>query len=125
MLEDLEEWMSVFNAADTVQKNIDSQMLRGKTEGKDKLRVAIRRAVQNEIGIAMVIYMGQVVCSIAIPVTAFLMLQWAEDQESPVWEGYVIVVGMTFANVLSVLLKEQFTARCNGPLISLVFMQPD
>ncbi len=58
-------------------------------------------------------YMLQVVCSIVIPICAYLLLRWAEDPSSPSWPGYVLVAGMALANALAVLFKEQFSARCD------------
>ena len=43
-----------------------------------------------------------------MPVTAFLMLRWAEDEDASSWQGYAIMGGMAMANVMAVLLKEVF-----------------
>jgi ABC-type multidrug transport system fused ATPase/permease subunit len=108
-LEELSGWQRAAHAADVLQHFIDV------IAGSDDFIIsrALRRAVRGELIMAMAIYMAQVVCSIAMPITAYIMLRWCENPEAPAWEGYAIMGGMAVANVLAVLLKELFVKRCS------------
>lgn len=109
--EELRDWQKASNAADLLQAWIDED--ESSKDAKGGLRKALLQAFRDELALAMVIYMLQVVCSIFMPVSAFLMLRWCEDPRAPDWEGYAIMAGMALANVLAVLLKELFTQRCS------------
>jgi ABC-type multidrug transport system fused ATPase/permease subunit len=113
-LEELSGWQRAAHAANVLQHFIDVIAGRdGASRDDFIISRALRRAVRGELIMAMTIYMAQVVCSIAMPITAYIMLRWCENPEAPAWEGYAIMGGMAVANVLAVLLKELFVKRCS------------
>ena len=62
---------------------------------------------------AVLLYLGHVLCGVAMPLVCFALLRWMEEDEPPLPVGLGLVAALALSSALSAVLKEYFSDRCH------------
>ena len=77
------------------------------------MRRILRQILWKDILVSVVLYAMHTIFSIGMPVVAYFLLKWMEQEDPPQWQGFLLAALLGLCNVSSSLTKEYFVDRCN------------
>jgi hypothetical protein len=62
---------------------------------------------------AVALYLGHVLCGVAMPLVCWALLRWMQEDAPPLEQGLALVAALALSSALSAVLKEYFADRCH------------